>query len=180
MTSSTTLREGIFALNTRRFGSVAEVMIQRMLKYGKAKNQFHDLYDDNAKKRIEVKFSRVLKKPEKKVTVDTVLECIEEVTSEFRFVSFKNWKGMKFDCNIQQIKKAEFDVLYYGLFFYDAIIIFRIKAADIDKRIFYSDKQHKGNVGEGQFHVNRDTLQLHLDNHFYKKISYDELLKLLR
>ena len=177
---STTLREGIFALHTRRFGSVAEVMINRLIKCGKAKNQFHDLYDDNANKRIEVKFSRVLKKDIEKVNIDTVLQCVEAATSVYRLVSFGDWKSVDFDCNIQQIKKAEFDVLYYGLFFFDNIVIFKISCDDIGENIFYSDKQHKGNKGEGQFHINRKTLQLHLNEYFYKKISYDRLLKLLQ
>jgi hypothetical protein len=33
-----TLRAGIFALRTRRFGSVAECMVNRLEKYGKAKS----------------------------------------------------------------------------------------------------------------------------------------------
>lgn len=49
------LREGIFNLNTRRFGTVAEVMIRRLFKLGRSKNQFHDLYDDLANHRVEVK-----------------------------------------------------------------------------------------------------------------------------
>lgn len=176
---NTTLREGIFALNTRRFGSVAEVMIERLIECGKAKNQFHDLYDDHENKRIEVKFSRVLKKAKSTVTVETILDCIEEATSSYRFVTFKDWKKTKFDCNIQQIKKAEFDVLYYGLFFFDKILIFKICKKDIGPSIFYSDKQHKGNVGEGQFHINQDTLQIHIDRFLYKELNYERLLALL-
>jgi hypothetical protein len=26
----------------------------------------------------------------------------------------EKWRGSKFDCNIQQVKIAEFDILYYG------------------------------------------------------------------
>ena len=46
-------------------------------------------------------------------------------------------------------------------------------------RIYYSDFQHKGNVGEGQFHINRSTLQIHLDDYLHKGLTYDELLQLL-
>ena len=62
--NGTTLRDGIFALHTRRFGTVAEVMVRRLIKCGRAKNRFHDLYDDAKKHRIEVKFSRVQKQSE--------------------------------------------------------------------------------------------------------------------
>jgi hypothetical protein len=61
-------RDGIFALRTRRFGSVAECMVKRLRKYGKAKSLFHDLFDEEKKQRVEVKFSTVLKKAEKTVT----------------------------------------------------------------------------------------------------------------
>ena len=47
------LREGIFNLNTRRFGTVAEVMIRRLFQLGRSKNQFHDLYDDLKNHRVE-------------------------------------------------------------------------------------------------------------------------------
>ena len=68
---------------------------------------------------------------------------------------------------------------YYGLMFADAVVIFRIGAHEIGSHIFYSDKQHKGNEGEGQFHLNRQTLPIHLEHYLYKVITYDELLELL-
>jgi hypothetical protein len=40
-------------------------------------------------------------------------------------------------------------VLYYGLFFADCVKIFRIGSGEIGSDIYYSDKQHKGNVCEG-------------------------------
>jgi len=175
-----TFRDGIFSLRTRRLGSVGETLVQRLLKLGKGKNVFHDLYDDAARKRIEVKFSVVSKKSEIAVTEKTVLQAIEGATSEKRMVAFSGWKEAEFDCNIQQVKRAEFDILYYGLFFSDVIVIFRITSEEIGKAIQYSDKQHKGNVGEGQFHINRRTLQTHLDKYHYKTLTYDEFLKLLQ
>ena len=36
-----------------------------------------------------------------------------------------------FDCNIQQVKRLEFDVLYYGLFFADRIAIFKMHSSEI-------------------------------------------------
>jgi hypothetical protein len=107
------LRDGIFSLRTRRFGSVAEFMIKRMEKCGKSQNQFHDLYDDVKRRRIEVKFSVVLKKADTPISESTVLKCIEEATSAERMVAFSEWEKNPFDCNIQQIKRAEFDVLYW-------------------------------------------------------------------
>lgn len=174
------LKEGIFNLNTRRFGTVAEVMIKRLCELGRSRNQFHDLYDDMAKKRIEVKFSTVRRKNDRTITNESVLECIADELSTNRQVDFLDWKNSEFDCNIQQIKKTEFEILYYGLFFADQILIFKIKSKDIGSNIYYSDKQHKGNEGEGQFHINNKTMQIHLKKYLYKKVTYQELFKLLK
>jgi len=157
------LRDGIFALRTRRFGSVAECMVKRLLNCSLARSLFHDLYDDAQQRRIEVKFSVVQKKVERTVTEQTVLRCIEEATAENRMVAFSEWRQHEFDSNIQQVKRAEFDVLYYGLFFSDCVQIFRINSSEIKTRrqggdIGYSDRQHKGNVGEGQFHITQKNL----------------------
>ena len=120
--NGTTLRDGIFALHTRRFGSVAEVMIQRLIHAAKARSQFHDLYDDSLKHRIEVKFSRIQKQSETTITEATVLQCIAEATAANRMVPFTQWQQFKFDSNIQQIKRTEFEILYYGLFFADCVL----------------------------------------------------------
>ena len=173
------LREGIFNLNTRRFGKVAEVMIKRLYKLNEPSSLFHDLYDDMQKHRVEVKFSTVRKKNSRAITVDNVLQCIEDEVSSNRMVLFNEWKISKFDCNIQQVKRAEFDVLYYGCFFADRILIFKIASQDIGSQIYYSDKQHKGNVGEGQFHLNNKTLKIHLDRYLFLELTYEELRKLL-
>ena len=178
------LRDGIFALRTRRFGSVSECMVKGLLKYSKGRILFHDLYDDQFNHRIEVKFSVVQKKAETTITEETVLRCIEESVAENRMVTFSEWKQNKFDCNIQQVKRAEFDVLYYGLFFSDCVTIFRIESRNVKTKseggqINYSDHQHKGNKGEGQFHITHRKLQFHLDHYHHKTISYDELYGLL-
>ena len=174
-----TLRDGIFALNTRRFGSVAEVLIARMAALRKGQTLFHDLYDELAKERVEVKFSRALKKSEKVITKDTVLKCIEEATSLKRMVMWADRTRVPFDCNIQQIKRSEFEHLYYGIFFMDAVAIFRIASKDIGRQISYSDFQHKGSFGEGQFHISNATIGIHEKNHFYRMVTYAELLDLL-
>jgi hypothetical protein len=94
-------------------------------------------------------------------------------------VAFSDWRQSSFDCNIQQIKRTEFDSLYYGLFFSECVKIFHITSEEIGPDIYYSDKQHKGNVGEGQFHVNQDTLEIHLRQYLYQTLGYDELVELL-
>ena len=54
-------RDGIFALRTRRFGTIAELMIEALYGFSKSRNQFHDRYDESGHQRIEIKFSTVMK-----------------------------------------------------------------------------------------------------------------------
>lgn len=173
------LRDGVFALNTRRFGTVAEIMIKKLKGLGRAQNLWHDLFDSTAGKRIEVKFSRVGQNLER-LTEHNLLECILKEQGTDRRVRFADWQQHQFLCNIQQVKKTEFDGLYYGMFFDDCIKIFYCEPQDIDSSIGYGDKQHKGNTGEGQFHITEKNLQLHLDRHLVRTLTYTELLRLLQ
>jgi hypothetical protein len=108
------------------------------------------------------------------------LQCISDELSSIRQINFSEWQKYEFDCNIQQIKKDQFEILYYGLFFSDVVVIFRIKSDEIGDQIYYSNKQHKGNEGEGQFHLNEKTLQIHIKNYLYQVLSYEELYSLLK
>jgi hypothetical protein len=173
------LRDGIFALHTRRFGRIAEHMIQALAGLGKARGRFHDLFDDLEEHRVEVKFSRVLRSNEVPVESGSVLQAINEARAPERMVSLSEaWEAL-WDCNIQQIKRAEFDVLYYGLFFSDCVICFRASTSLVHELPGYSDFQHKGNVGEGQFHLTPLTLRYHLEHHRRFDLTYDELLNVL-
>jgi len=172
------LRDGIFALNTRRFGTVAEIMVKRLKSLGKSQSMFHDLYDTDTKQRVEVKFSRVGQNLDK-LTENNLLECILKEQGTDRRIAFNNWTRHRFLCNIQQVKRSEFEVLYYGMFFDDFVKIFRITPDQIDSSIGYGDKQHKGNVGEGQFHITEKTLQIHLDRFYHHTLTYQDLLALL-
>ena len=172
------LRDGIFALNTRRFGTVAEIMVKKLKGFGRGQNMWHDLFDNTAGKRIEVKFSRVGQNLDK-LTEHNLLECILKEQGTDRRVRFADWQKHEFLCNIQQVKKAEFDGLYYGMFFDDCIKIFYIEPQHIDASIGYGDKQHKGNTGEGQFHITEKNLQMHLDRFLVTTLDYNKLLTLL-
>ena len=168
-------RSGIFALRTRRFGTVAELMIETLYELSAAQNQFHDRFDDSAGQRVEVKFSTVMKACENPITIDNVVEECLKANLSNRVLKSSEINDFKFDCNIQQIKPSEFDILYYGLFFSDQIAIFKINSSEISSCPGYSDKQHKGNIGEGQFHLNMKTLPFHMENYFVQWLSYEEL-----
>jgi len=173
------LRNGIFALNTRRFGTVAEHLIKILANTNWGKDFSHDLYDEKTNLRIEVKFSRALKANPKTIQETNIIEEIINADDSKRMFASTEWQEHKFDCNIQQIKKRQFDILYYGIFFSDKVQIFKITPDRINKDIRYSDKQHFGNKGEGQFHLNNATYQYHLKNFMEAELTYDEVLNLL-
>ncbi len=173
------LRNGIFALNTRRFGTVAEHLIKILANTNWGKDFSHDLYDENTNQRVEVKFSRALKANPRTIQESNIIEEIINADDSKRMFASTEWREHKFDCNIQQIKKKQFDVLYYGIFFSDKVQIFKITPDRINKDIRYSDKQHFGNKGEGQFHLNNATYEYHLKNFLEAELTYDEVLNLL-
>ena len=171
-------RNGIFALRTRRFGTVAELMIEGLFGLSKSHNQFHDRFDEDARKRIEIKFSTVMKADKATIKKHNVIEqCLEADPSKRAICSVDAMK-YPFDCNIQQVKPAEFDELYYGLFFTDRIAIFRMTSDEVKHCPGFSNRQHKGNLGEGQFHLKQTTLDYHMNNHFVRWLTYEELYDL--
>lgn len=174
------LRDGIFSLRTRRFGSVAEILIKLLHNFDWGDDLAHDLKNKEQKERIEVKFSTAQKESKLKITEENVLQCILEATDEERMFKSSEWEKNPFDCNIQQVKPKEFDILYYGIFFSDKVVIFKILPNQLDKAINYSDKQHRGNKGEGQFHLNNDTYKYHLDNFKEAELTYEEILDILK
>lgn len=171
-------RDGIFALRTRRFGTVAELMIEELYKFNRSRNQFHDRYDDVTDSRIEIKFSTVMKANEAVITAANILDQCKKANLGNRAMKSTEVHEFSFDCNIQQVKRAEFDVLYYGLFFADRIAIFKMRSDEILSCQGYSDYQHKGNAGEGQFHINQDSFQYHLQHYFVQWLDYEEVYQM--
>lgn len=169
--------EGIFSLRTRRFGTVAEYMIKELIEVDMSEDLAYDLRDIN-KNRIEVKFSTVMRKSKSTITEKNVIQQILDSTVEHRMMSSQDICNAKFDCNIQQVKRAEFDILYYGLFFQDRIAIFRVESSEVDTLPNYSNKQHRGNEGEGQFHLNDKTIGYHLKHQLYRWLNYEELYEI--
>ena len=68
-------RDGIFSLKTRRFGKIAELMIQKLYNYDDSKTVAYDLLSKKDEK-IEVKFSTVLKKNNSIIKSDNLLESV--------------------------------------------------------------------------------------------------------
>lgn len=172
-------RDGIFALRTRRFGTIAELMIEALYGFTKSHNQFHDRYDEVEHRRIEIKFSTVMKANDAVIDYTNSIDQCKKANLGNRALNSTDIDRYNFDCNIQQVKRLEFEVLYYGLFFADRIAIFKMDSSEILLCPGYSDKQHKGNEGEGQFHLNRSSIDYHMQHHFVQWLTYEELYNLL-
>lgn len=171
-------RDGIFALRTRRFGTVAEIMIKKLYNFEEAGSLAFDKKDVFTNERIEVKFSTVMKENDDRIRDDNVIEQCVKANLANRAMTSNDVETCNFDCNIQQVKRKEFDVLYYGLFFADIIEIFKMRSDDILSCPGYSDKQHRGNKGEGQFHLNQDNIAYHRRENQILVLSYQELYNL--
>ena len=153
-------------------------MIKKIIRADNSDQLSFDLFDKFDGSRIECKFSRVQKKAELKITDSNLFKALQCEAN--RDIMYHEWRDYDWDCNIQQVKKEEFDVLFYGVFFKDMVLIFRCLAKDIGTDMKYSNKQHRGNTGEGQFHLNKQTFKYHLDSHLFKTLTYGELLEWLK
>lgn len=172
-------RDGIFALRTRRFGTVAEIMIKKLYDLEESGSLAFDKRDRNSKERIEVKFSTVMKENDDTIRDSNVIDQCKKANLANRAMRSTDVNRYNFDCNIQQVKPIEFDVLYYGLFFADRIEIFRMSSDEVINCPGYSDKQHRGNEGEGQFHLNESNIDYHRTHFMVRALTYAELLTLL-
>jgi len=172
-------RDGIFALRTRRFGTVAEIMIKKLYHMSESHDLAFDKFSETEGK-VEVKFSTVMRENDDKIREANVIDQCNKANLASR--AMNSWevdKGIDFDCNIQQVKTNEFQVLYYGLFFADTIEIYEMTREQVLACPGYSNKQHRGNEGEGQFHLNQGTIQFHRQNYLKQVLTYEELYNLL-
>ena len=70
-------------------------------------------------------------------------------------------------------------VLAPAPFVADKIEVYKMTSEEVLDCPGYSDKQHRGNEGEGQFHLNESNIEYHR-NHFLERVlSYAELYNLL-
>jgi len=174
-------RDGIINLNTRQFGTVVELIVKLLRDYQDSEQLDFDLFDPETKMNIEVKSSRVYRKRYLKFNLDNLYDLIVNNSNRNRLLTQAQAAQEQFDCNIQQVKTELFDALYYLLFFSDVVEIFRIGKDEIrtDANLSYSDKQHKGAKGEGQFHVNHKNYEYHKEKYFVQSVTYSEIKDML-
>lgn len=172
-----TFKEGIFSLRTRRFGTLAELMVESLFNFLPSSSPAYDSIDPFTNNRIEVKFTLASITHQKSISRENVLEQCLAATSDRQVLSSED-SSATFSSKIQQIKPSEFDKLYYGVFFKDRIEIFVITDKDVKNIPNMSKHQHRGNSGEGQFSLTSETLEYHRRNHLVHIITYEDLYEL--
>jgi hypothetical protein len=81
-----------------------------------------------------------------------------------------------FDMNFQQIKPACCDVFVWLAAWRDAIKYWVIPSYDVEHSPHYSPGQHRGNVGEGQLHLNQDNIS-DFNKYLCKSIDLEKTIK---
>jgi len=179
MITETQLKKSLCSLPTRRFGEFVEIITGKLYSLEKSKDSSYDREQKN--KKIEIKGSRVFFNKSENLNEQNVLRVLNEDNSSF-LIKDKLKDRNIWNCNIQQIKTDYFDLLYYSLFFDDKVYFFQISGDNIksDKGISYSNKQHRGNEGEGQFHIDSKNIDYHIHNYYFKSMTYKEVINLLQ
>ena len=67
--------------------------------------------------------------------------------------------GKPFDMNFQQIKPGCCDVFIWMAVWRDIIRYWVIPSFDVENNPYYSKGQHRGNIGEGQLHLNQENIK---------------------
>jgi len=65
----------------------------------------------------------------------------------------------RFDMNFQQVKPRCCDVFVWVAVWRDVIKYWVLPSRDVEANRYYSAGQHRGNVGEGQLHLNRENIR---------------------
>ena len=102
----------------------------------------YDFYLDNSI-RIEVKASR----------------AVAFRTDEPLYVkALSSDSAEQFDMNFQQVKCGCCDVFVWTAVWRDVIRYWVLNCEEVESNRYFSSGQHRGNIGEGQLHLNRDNI----------------------
>lgn len=86
--------------------------------------------------------------------------AVDAKSDEPLFIKALAWNSQKpFDMNFQQIKTDQCDVFVLVAVWRDTIKYWVFASKEVEKNKYYSKGQHRGNVGEGQLHLNHDNIK---------------------
>ena len=166
-------RNGIFNLNTRRFGSVSELFVKNAYGLIDSNISSCNLFDPEFNERVEVCASRALV-PHKMSAKNSILtECFDASIKD-RMIKYSNRYEKEFSCRFQQLKKGCFDLLVYVIFFKDVVVVYMAQSEELNKDIGVTNTQHRNSVNECQFSVNSFNIAKH-DKNISAVFTYDEI-----
>lgn len=89
-------------------------------------------------------------------------------------------ESIYFRSTFGQLRPDEIRNFYYGLLFEDSILIFKGTGGDIKNFPTFKKCQHRDNLSECQFYLNKKHLSYHVEHYLFKKLSWDEFVSQLR
>ena len=174
------IRNGLFLAASRTYGEqYVEPFIRYMYNLIDPSGNDHDGVSVDGI-RYEIKASKVLKKTtnisKSKKILDRIL--FENDNAQIhRLVPFAEANELKYDANIQNVKRDHFEELIYVLLFEDCLKVFQIKANEISAIPRWSDKHGRYDAlgKSGQFMINKSTIEWHLENQLKDTFTYAQV-----
>jgi len=169
----------IVAMSPKKIGTFLEDILQYHFNIEDNGNVNSENDGKKDGKNIEIKCSRVI--------YDNIGEHEDKyeylINSKKTLLSIdKLLTDKKYDCNMQQVKPGYFDEIYYTILTQEGFIVFKMTSDQVltDKNITYSDKQHRGNTGEGQFHLKKSNIEYHINTYMIDTISWKTVIEVLK
>ena len=107
----------------------------------------------------------------------SLLQYVEDISDNV-LVSYSA-ESTYFTSTFGQLRPDEIRNFYYGLLFEDSILIFKSTGGDIKNFPTLKKYQHRDNLSECQFHINRKHLSYNVEHYLFKKLSWDEFVSQL-
>jgi len=172
------MKASIIGMGPKNIGGFLEKILLRFYNIDEFGNTNSENDGIHQTEKIEIKSSRALH--QEKTKMKTGFDFLKNYNR--RLLSINELTNLSFDCNMQQVKPEYFDKIYYGILTENGFLVFKMNKMVLlsDKNISYSDKQHRGNFGEGQFHVKKSNIKYHMLHYYEGCISWYNIIKILK
>ena len=173
-------RDGMFLAPSRRYGETyMEPIIRKILGLSESPTGENDAVDDNGEFG-EIKCSKILIELLKDPSLIESVILENDNTILKRLIKFADSFDIKYDANIQNIKRDHFEFLIYVLLFEDCIKIFKSYRGDISSKPGWSGKHGRFDVvgKSGQFSIKKHNIKKHLENNLIQTLTWEEVYEI--
>lgn len=168
-------KNGLLALNTRRFGIVNSLIVQEYCDLVANSDKHCDAYNPTNGHNIEIAGSRAYSKNDISINSKNLVKVCCDPKSKPTLVKEQDADKSIWSCHIQQLRTSHFDDLIFSLFFEDKIKIFLVPKNGLMKLPNFSRKQHLGGKNEGQLAISNWNYDYFKDNFEIYSLSYREV-----